>query len=103
MRLVAIVLAALLLLIQWPLWFGKGGWLRASELERQLAAQKTVNAGLGERNAQLAAEVEAYVARHYPPLPSARHAAAKDFLKQLIVPILIFAALGGFYLWSQLK
>ena len=57
MRIVAIVLAALLLVIQWPLWFGKGGWLRVAELERQLAAQKTVNAGLGERNAQLAAEV----------------------------------------------
>ena len=57
MRIVAIILAVLLLAIQWPLWFGKGGWLRVSELERQLAAQKTVNAGLGERNAQLAAEV----------------------------------------------
>jgi cell division protein FtsB len=57
MRAVAAVLAALLLVIQWPLWFGKGGWLRVSELERQLAAQKNVNAALGERNAQLAAEV----------------------------------------------
>ena len=53
--------------------------------------------------AQLAAEVEAHVARHYPPLPSARHSAAKELLKQLIVPILIFAALGGFYHWSQLR
>jgi len=57
MRLVAIVIAVLLLAIQWPLWFGKGGWLRVSELERQLAAQKSVNAELGERNVQLAAEV----------------------------------------------
>jgi cell division protein FtsB len=57
MRVVAIALAVLLVLIQWPLWFGKGGWLRVSELERQLAAQKTVNAGLTERNAQVAAEV----------------------------------------------
>ena len=57
MRIVTIVLAVLLVMIQWPLWFGKGGWLRVSELERQLAAQKSVNAGLGERNAQVAAEV----------------------------------------------
>ena len=57
MRIVSIVLAVLLVMIQWPLWFGKGGWLRVSELERQLAAQKAVNAGLGERNAQVAAEV----------------------------------------------
>jgi cell division protein FtsB len=56
-RIVAIVLAALLVAIQYPLWFGKGGWLRAVELERQLAAQRSVNAGLTERNAQLAAEV----------------------------------------------
>jgi hypothetical protein len=32
-----------------------------------------------------------------------RHSAAKEMLKQMIVPILIFAALGGFYLWSQLR
>ena len=57
MRIVTVVLAVLLLVIQWPLWFGKGGWLRVAELERQLATQKTVNAGLSERNAQLAAEV----------------------------------------------
>jgi cell division protein FtsB len=57
MRLVAIAVAALLVAIQWPLWFGKGGWLRVAELERQLEAQKAVNAGLAERNAQLAAEV----------------------------------------------
>jgi cell division protein FtsB len=56
-RIVALVLAALLVAIQYPLWFGKGGWLRAVELERQLAAQRSVNAGLTERNAQLAAEV----------------------------------------------
>jgi cell division protein FtsB len=57
MRLVTIALAALLVAVQWPLWFGKGGWLRVSELERQLAAQKAVNAELAERNAQVAAEV----------------------------------------------
>lgn len=52
--------------------------------------------------AKLAAEVEAYVAQQYPPPPPIRHSAAKDLLKQLVLPILIFAALGGFYLWSQL-
>ena len=57
MRILAFVLAALLVAIQYPLWFGKGGWLRAVELERQLAAQRSVNAGLTEHNAQLAAEV----------------------------------------------
>ena len=50
-----------------------------------------------------AAAMERYVAKHYPPIPLDPHARTKDLLKQLIVPLLIFAALGGFYLWSQLK
>lgn len=53
--------------------------------------------------AERAAAMERYVAKHYPPIPVDPHARTKDLLKQLIVPILIFAALGGFYLWSQLK
>jgi cell division protein FtsB len=57
MRIVAIALAVLLMAIQFPLWFGKGGWLRVADLERQLAAQRTINGALAERNAQLAAEV----------------------------------------------
>jgi cell division protein FtsB len=57
MRILGIVLAVLLVAIQYPLWFGKGGWLRAWELERQLAAQRESNSTLGARNAAAAAEV----------------------------------------------
>jgi cell division protein FtsB len=57
MRIVAVALAVLLVAIQYPLWFGKGGWLRVAELERQLAVQRSVNGTLGERNGELAAEV----------------------------------------------
>ena len=57
MRIVVLVLALLLAAIQYPLWFGKGGWLRVAELERQLEAQREANEGLAARNAQLAAEV----------------------------------------------
>ena len=57
MRLLTIVLAALLIAIQWPLWFGKGGWLRVWDLERQLIAQRGINGALNARNAELAAEV----------------------------------------------
>jgi len=57
MRVLAFVLLALLVTIQWPLWFGKGGWLRAWELERQLGAQRGVNGTLNARNAELSAEV----------------------------------------------
>lgn len=57
MRLLAIVLGLLVLAIQYPLWFGKGGWLRVRELDRQVEAQRVVNAKLAARNAELAAEV----------------------------------------------
>jgi cell division protein FtsB len=57
MRALTIVLGALLLAIQWPLWFGKGGWLRVWELQRSLEAQRHDNAALAARNAELAAEV----------------------------------------------
>lgn len=57
MRTLAIVLASLLVLIQYPLWLGKGGWLRVWELDRQLHAQEGVNARLAARNGALEAEV----------------------------------------------
>jgi len=57
MRVLAATLAGLIVLIQYPLWLGKGGWLRVWELDRQLYAQYGANARLGERNAALEAEV----------------------------------------------
>lgn len=51
------VLVALLAALQYPLWFGKGGWLRVREMERQLAAQREVNQALEGRNASQEAEV----------------------------------------------
>ena len=57
MRALAIILGALIIAIQYPLWFGKGGWLRAWDVDRQVSAQKTKNSQLENRNAHLAAEV----------------------------------------------
>ena len=57
MKIRAGILGALILLIQYPLWLGKGGWLRASQLDSQLAAQRQTNSQLEGRNAGLAAEV----------------------------------------------
>jgi cell division protein FtsB len=57
MKVLAGILAGLIVLIQYPLWLGKGGWLRAWEVDRQLAAQKAKNGQLEVRNAGLAAEV----------------------------------------------
>ena len=58
MRLFTLALLALLVLIQWPLWLGKGGWLRVWEIDRQLAAQQQANARLLARNRALAGEVQ---------------------------------------------
>ena len=57
--LVLLIVALLLLLgaIQYPLWVGKGGWLRVWEVDRQIEAQREVNARLKVRNAALDAEV----------------------------------------------
>ncbi|HVL35564.1 MAG TPA: cell division protein FtsB [Burkholderiales bacterium] len=57
MKLLAILLGALIVLVQYPLWLGKGGWLRAWEVDRQLESQRARNAQLAVRNAALAAEV----------------------------------------------
>lgn len=58
MRLITLALAALLLLVQLPLWLGKGGWLRVLELESSVAAAKTRTEELKARNAKLTSEVD---------------------------------------------
>jgi cell division protein FtsB len=56
-RLLAAVLVILIAAIQTPLWFGKGGWLRVWELDRQLGQVRKSNDELRARNAALDAEV----------------------------------------------
>lgn len=58
MRWPLLLLAALVLALQYPLWLGKGGWLRAWDVDTQLDAQRETNRQLEQRNAALAAEVE---------------------------------------------
>lgn len=57
MRLLALVLAALIVLIQYPLWLGKGSWSRVWEVDQQIHAQREINLKLQSRNAALDAEV----------------------------------------------
>lgn len=57
-RSLTLVFMGLMLLLQYPLWLGKGGWMRAWELERQVDAQTRTNDGLKRRNAGLEAEVK---------------------------------------------
>jgi len=56
-RLIAVSFVILLALIQYPLWLGKGGWLRVWEFERQVAQAQSQNEKLKERNAKLESEV----------------------------------------------
>lgn len=58
MRLIILGLAALVILIQFPLWLGKGGWLRVRDLEQQVVAAQKKNDELRERNAKLNSEVQ---------------------------------------------
>ena len=57
MRFLAFGLASLIVLLQYPLWLGKGSWLKVSDLDRQVAAARASNAQLKARNDALDAEV----------------------------------------------
>lgn len=57
MRLLSLVLAGALLLLQIPLWIGKGSWLRVWMVDRQIDEQREVNTRLAARNSALDAEV----------------------------------------------
>jgi len=57
MRVLTLVLATLIALIQYPLWLGKGSWLRVWEVDQEIRAQRETNRKLQARNAALDAEV----------------------------------------------
>jgi cell division protein FtsB len=57
MKILAGILGALIILIQYPLWLGKGGWMRAAQVEQDLQKQMRSNGRLEVRNGGLAAEV----------------------------------------------
>ena len=58
MKVLAGILGGLIIAIQYPLWLGKGGWLRVWDVGQQLSAQGQRNARLEVRNDALAAEVK---------------------------------------------
>ncbi|OGA47426.1 MAG: cell division protein FtsB [Betaproteobacteria bacterium RIFCSPLOWO2_12_FULL_62_13] len=57
MKLLTLVLVTLIALIQYPLWLGKGSWMRVWEVDQQIRAQREINRKLQARNAALDAEV----------------------------------------------
>ena len=57
MRWLTIILVALIAVLQYPLWLGKGGWLKVWDYNRLLTEQQAVTRQLEARNAGLDAEV----------------------------------------------
>ncbi len=56
-KIAAYALLGILLLLQYPLWFGSGGVFTVWQLNREIDAQKKENAQLKERNQALEAQV----------------------------------------------
>lgn len=58
MRVLLAVLLLLLILLQYKLWLGEGGFADVRRLEQRVAEQEHENELLGQRNQELEAEVE---------------------------------------------
>jgi cell division protein FtsB len=57
MRIITVILLVLLIMLQYPLWLGRGGWLKVQDLYRQVAAAQQINAKTQARNGLLDVEV----------------------------------------------
>ena len=57
MKILTYTLIGLILVIQYPLWLGKGSWLKVWEFSTKVDQQKEKNLQLAARNAGLDAEV----------------------------------------------
>lgn len=57
MKVLTLIFVILITLLQYPLWLGKGSWLRVWDLSRQISQQQEKNNGLKARNETLDAEV----------------------------------------------
>jgi len=58
MRIVTLILFVILILLQFKLWLGEGGFREVARLETRVEDQKRQNENLLQRNAELQAEVE---------------------------------------------
>lgn len=57
MKILTLIFAALIALLQYPLWLGKGSWLKVWEVDQQVKVQHQTNQKLQTRNATMDAEV----------------------------------------------
>ena len=58
MRVISLILFVLLVLLQFKLWIGEGGFREVARLETRVEGQRQRNEDLLQRNAELHAEVE---------------------------------------------
>lgn len=58
MRIVTLILLVILILLQFKLWLGEGGFREVARLEARVETQRQKNDDLLQRNARLQAEVE---------------------------------------------
>lgn len=57
MKALTLIFVVLIALLQYPLWLGKGSWLRVWNVSQEIEAQKKINVGYKLRNDTLHAEV----------------------------------------------
>lgn len=57
MRWLTLILVIAIAALQYPLWLGKGSWLKVWEGDEKIVAQNKINAALRARNQSLDAEV----------------------------------------------
>ncbi len=57
MKALTLIFVVLIALLQYPLWLGKGSWLRVWNVNQQITEQKDKNAAFKQRNETLNAEV----------------------------------------------
>lgn len=57
MKALTLIFVMLIALLQYPLWLGKGSWLRVWNVNQQISSQKEKNKALKQRNETLSAEV----------------------------------------------
>jgi cell division protein FtsB len=57
-RLITLGLLVLLLALQWPVWFGKGGWFKVWERQTEVAKRDAANEERKLRNAAIEADVK---------------------------------------------
>jgi cell division protein FtsB len=57
LKALTLIFVILIALLQYPLWLGKGSWLRVWNVNQQISSQKEKNKALKQRNETLSAEV----------------------------------------------